>query len=409
MLFKVASAGLAYLVNILIAKFFLIEEVGQYFLFSTWIIIFSAFSKMGLDLNSVKVIPTFLSKDDNKGLNSYVKNVKGVMLINSIILGIPLTFIVYYLSKNYFIAAFSFLSLYAYATKDIYAAILRGHLEYVRSSIVLNISIPFFSVLILISIYFLSTNIISYTIFNISSIIALILGIYFMSNIYETNLLNPFKVEYKKAIKAINFIKYQITLLTVMIIWLPNILISFFFEVESVAIFNISNRTAVFISFIYIAIENYIAPKISSLYEKREYKKIEILLISMSKLAFLISSCLLLVFLIFSSEILLLFGEKYKDDNSFLVIMSCAQYINVISGNAASYLLMTGREEEVRKAYIIVVLVMITVLSIISFIFSNIFIFTIIYGIIISMYNIWLAFIVYRKYNLRVSFLQIEK
>lgn len=139
--------------------------------------------------------------------------------------------------------------------------------------------------------------------------------------------------------------------------WGIHIVAGAYVEAGQIAQLSIAQRIANLISFILIAVNFVIAPKIAQLYfEGRRAELAElarqaaVLLVGWSVPA-VIAIC------VFSTQIMTLFGSDYSNGAVFLVILCLGQLINAITGPANQLLVMSGHEKELRNLVCVAVLV----------------------------------------------------
>jgi len=401
---KIGSAALTYISNALVTRSVSTKDAGYYFLFTTIITIFSGISKLGLDIQSIKKVSVYSTHQKRNELEDYVNNTLLLLILFDLIIALPVISVTYFTIDNKTAIYFVGFALIFYSIKDVIAAMLRGIQQYYQAGFILNSSLPLLLTILLGLNFIFHQKLNIYLIYSISCFFSFFCGILFL-------LKNKiFKFSFKKDIKiasltkVINVNKYMITLFLMAINWLPNILVGFFLNVESVAVFNVINRTAVLISFIYIAAENYVSPKIASHFSQGNHRELELLLIKMSKVSFIVSTLVIIGTIAGSKYIMGFFGKNYVPYSSLFVLLAIAQYVNVLTGNAATFMIMTNREKVVKYIYLFTVVAIIILIPLTSS-FGNLYYVTISYALVIMLYNIALTVIAKLRYQTRVTFM----
>ncbi|ATG88502.1 hypothetical protein MKLM6_0220 [Methylomonas koyamae] len=120
----------------------------------------------------------------------------------------------------------------------------------------------------------------------------------------------------------------------------------------SVGVFEIATRGVDFFLFILNAINIAVAPTITSLHSKNEFRKLDKLISSCTYAIFFISLALFLVLYYFGDFLIeFLFGQKYIESYQPMVILAAGQLICASLGSMAGQLLiMTGHEKDTAKA-----------------------------------------------------------
>ena len=212
------------------------------------------------------------------------------------------------------------------------------------------------------------------------------------------------KIDLRALTKTIDPNKYLITISLMAINFLPNILVGSFLNVQSVAVFTVISRTSLIISYVYIAVESYIAPKIASHHVLGEVSEIRRLLVRLSKLSFAVSTVVVFCAIYFSKTIMHFFGKQYTEFYLLFDMMAIAQYLNVLTGSAGTFMIMTNRDVIVRNVYFFTIGGIIVLLPIAGH-FGNLTVAVGVYSALIICYNVTLTLIAKFKFDMRSTFL----
>lgn len=402
LLVKILSAVLTYSANALITNLLSLKDTGYYFLFITIVTLFSAINKLGLDFSSVKTVSILHSKNDIAAIRTYNYDILAVIVFFGLILCLPLSIVTFFSVHSVSAVLLSGVALILLTMKDVIASILRGIQKYYEAGFIQNSSLPLVLVIIFGFSYWRHLPINPYIAYAACASFCFCTGIFFLHRNQAFSFKKSFSVQAAK--KVINYNKYLISIFFMGITWLPNVLVSIFLDVESVALFNVVNRSAIIISFVYIAVENYIQPKIAAYHDRSEYSELQTLLVKMSKLSFVVSSIVVIGCIAFASLIMGFFGEIYASNSNLFVIMSVAQYLNVITGSAATFMMMTNREVVVRNVYLFTLIGICIIIPFVSYLL-NIYYTVLAYAVCLIILNVVLAIIARVKYKTSVSFL----
>jgi O-antigen/teichoic acid export membrane protein len=123
---------------------------------------------------------------------------------------------------------------------------------------------------------------------------------------------------------------------------------------KEVAFFRIAILGSGFIVIFMQVATSVIAPHFSRLYELRDYKKIEQLIIKVCCMLSLLTLPLFIIIILYSNEFInIVYGKEYSDAYTLLVILAFAQTISAIMGPIATVLLMTKHQKAVAYSTII--------------------------------------------------------
>jgi len=121
-------------------------------------------------------------------------------------------------------------------------------------------------------------------------------------------------------------------------------MLGMFRSTQEVGVYNVALRISMMTSITLMAINTIAAPKFAELWGKGDIKGLAKVAQQSTKLIFWTSFPILLLFLIFPSFILGIFGEEFKSGTLALVILALGQFLNAISGSVGYILMMTGHQ-----------------------------------------------------------------
>lgn len=127
------------------------------------------------------------------------------------------------------------------------------------------------------------------------------------------------------------------------ILYMPIFLIGYFLTNLEVGIYNISFKIALIVSFSLGAFQLIFSPTISNLFAKKNKQLILQLYQSITKWIFTISLITFFIIILFSEQLLSIFGEEFVAGSTVLVIMICGEIFNAVGGLAGNILIMSGR------------------------------------------------------------------
>lgn len=129
---------------------------------------------------------------------------------------------------------------------------------------------------------------------------------------------------------------------------------------SEVGIFAISQRLALLVSFILVAVNTVISPKISGLYAKGHIKDLKRLVQNSSLFLIIIAIPVLVVYLLFAGLLLGLFGDEFKEGTIVLSILAVGQFFHVAAGPVGLVLLMSGHEKIMMNNIIVSFVIVVT-------------------------------------------------
>ena len=135
--------------------------------------------------------------------------------------------------------------------------------------------------------------------------------------------------------------------------WTDIIMLGIYETEESVAIYSVALRIAGLTSLTLVAVNTIAAPKFIEFYFQKNILGLEKIVKQSSKLIFLTSFPLLIVYFLFPKFIMGLFGSEFILGSSVLIIISIGQFINAASGSVGSIMQMTDNQKKFQNIIII--------------------------------------------------------
>jgi O-antigen/teichoic acid export membrane protein len=183
--------------------------------------------------------------------------------------------------------------------------------------------------------------------YTYSSIISAILSLYY--GIRKFSSLSGGVV--KKTVKAI-FIK-TITIAAPMLYagsfallmnWIDILMLGFYRSGAEVGVFSAAQKVAGVISISLVAISSVVAPKFAEFYSKNDMQNLKKVAKQSTTIAFFTSIPIFLTLIVFSNEIMNLFGDGFIIGSTVLIIISTAQFINAICGPVGYLMQMSNNQ-----------------------------------------------------------------
>jgi O-antigen/teichoic acid export membrane protein len=127
--------------------------------------------------------------------------------------------------------------------------------------------------------------------------------------------------------------------------WISTFLLGYFATPEAVGIFSAAYRTSLLLQGIIMSFNTIFAPIISALHYREENKTLESLFKIVTKWVFSLGFPITLLVMIFSQEILAIFGQDFAIGTASLIVLSIGQFINSTTGPLGLLITMSGRSK----------------------------------------------------------------
>lgn len=357
--FKVIGAISLFCINILISNNYGAKYLGIYNLLFSIFQISSIFSRGGLDIYVVKVIPSL--NENVKLIGSFIYRSLSIILILSLLV-ISILFFGNNLINEYLFKTIDasnylqilILSIIPFTFFTVIPEILRGFQEIKLYSFLRNGSqsllILFFLFIIINYEYDDPINALFLGIV-FSFLLATLILVLFLKN-KDINLLKNKSIFSEPILRN----SYPMFLTSSMLFLMSNIdsfMISYFESEFSVGLYNACLRLSLLVTFILTAVNGYVKPKVSLLYSQSKKKQLKKLYEDSLKLIWIIVFPVIVILYSFPSFFLSIFGDEFISANVVLIILNTSFLINAGFGPIGPFLNMTNRQKLLMKILII--------------------------------------------------------
>ena len=352
---KVIAAGIAFGLNIVLARFLGADGTGIFFLAFTIVTITATVGRVGMENTLVRFVASNIAAEcPGKVLGVYQK----AMLYSfsaAAIVSVLLYLLAPWMSETVFrkpeldqplttmalaVVPLALLTLHAHA--------LQGLKKIAASISVLSIYVPLLTCAL--AILFVPTYGIDGAVgaYLLVTIVVMFLGRW----LWQRSTL-PFRMhtaEFNTSeLLSSSMPLFGATLMNMVITWSPILFLGVWESTENIGIYSAASRTAMLTSFVLIAVNNIAAPKFAALYEQGNMEALGSVARKSAKIMILLASPALLLFLLIPEFILSAFGEEFEKGAVVLMILAVGQFINVATGSVGYLLMMSGNEHLMRN------------------------------------------------------------
>ena len=365
MLFRIGGQLMGFLLTFVIAYFFGANGLGDYVLAIVVLKIFTLVSKLGLDTVSIKYIASYCAEKSYFGIVSFRKKALSIILITSIFSSIVMYFGASYIAEfiganSYHIKITSFfifpLSVFMFHYQN-----MRGLKEIGGYSFFFWTSQALFSLLaiLVLTIFSKDENIPLYA--YLISLIIISLGSFFSFSYFLKNKKNrnEFLLTNKISDSTVNILKISIPLMLAQAVhfimsWTdklmlgildsPDVISGVATNSAQIGVYHTAFKLSMFATIGLMAVKSIASPKFAELYKKNDLKILEKVTQQSTKLIFWTTLPLVIVFILFSEQLMLLFGEEFRIGIFSFIILSLGRVVVSFSGAAGNLLQMCGKQ-----------------------------------------------------------------
>jgi len=353
---RATGMGSGFLLTVVIARFLGAEGAGAFYLALTILTGASVVVRFGSD-NALMRSASNAVEDKNYSLllGKYLQATGLVIGIGTVVTCVGFS-AADYLANEIFsdpslntLFATTTLGVVPLSLVFLHSGVLKGIRRPVLASIVETVSLPLFSIgiLLALSLRLVMTAEVAISTYVVSALTTVIVGVaLFLVSVPRTS--GP-KFQPLEGLVKIAYPMMWIALLNYIVAWSPTLILGILEDPASVGLFNVSNRTARLMSFVLIVVNSVAAPRYAALYQKSRIKDIENIAIKTSFFMSIMVFPILLVIMIFPRAILSIFGGEFVGAEMILRIIGIGQFVNVVTGSVGFLLLMTGHEKVMRN------------------------------------------------------------
>jgi O-antigen/teichoic acid export membrane protein len=216
----------------------------------------------------------------------------------------------------------------------------------------------------LIDINFLSLNIDEkllplYSLYGAIIVTSILSAITVYKNI-STKLSPPLKTFTRKELISTSLPMLVITVASFILGNIGLFFLEMFTTTEQVGVFSIAFKISLVAGMILMVINTIAAPKFSEMYWSNELDNLQKILFFTSKLNFIFSFIPAAIIIIFSKQILSIFGAEFVQGQIILIILTIEQFINASTGSAGLLLNMAGQQSIAQKIIVFTLIISVT-------------------------------------------------
>ena len=365
---RILGLVLGYLFTLIITRTMGSEDWGEFTLTFIVLQLFSILTRLGFDLAGLRFFSIFFSNREMGKVKDLYKKILIGMIMSSIIGTIMIVLSANVISEYLFnkpnlkdsivvigfgILPFNLILLHGELLRSIrkiiHYALLVFCVQYLLSIIIL-IAVQYS--LIVLPNYGSSVTWVYLISILATSIMIIIIG---LRNIDYFNVEANHSLTYKTLF--VTSLPMMITNSTNLLMnWLSTILVGYYLLEQDVGIYNVAFKLSMLTGLSLQAVNAVSAPKFAAYYGVGNYDGLEKVIHDSTKLIFWISLPIILVFFIFPSFILGVFGEEFQVGVAVLIILTIGNFVNAISGSVGYLLQMTGYEKVMRNIMFITLL-----------------------------------------------------
>ena len=352
-LIRIGGQVMGFLLTLIIAHYFGAEGLGDYVLSIVVLRIFTLFSKLGMDTFSIRFIASFAMQGKWKSIWLLRNKIIRLLSITSLIFSL----LMYYFSQdiaNLVHAKVEHIRLNAFFVLPmvffmLHYQSLRGLKQIAQFSFFYRMAQSTFSIIsiFIITQFFVDGNVPVYAYLSSLTIVSLLAFIIFLNSynkIKQTSIDEQIEeLKYSEILKVSIPLMFAQSVQFIMA-WTDKLMLGNMMGSEEVGVYFTAFKLSMFASIALVAVNSIASPKFAELFGKKDFDGLKKVAHQSSKIIFLATLPLVLVFFVLPEFLLGLFGEEFKVGVKAFVFLSFGKLISSFSGSVGNILQMRGKQ-----------------------------------------------------------------
>lgn len=340
----VALSGLA--LSVVIARLYSAPEAGEFFLAFSVVTIAAVLTRAGLDNPVLRRVAV-----ENAPTDFLYRSIKSALIVN-LLLALPVLAI--YLVMPDWVKAVPLpylAAVFPFAASVLISQGLFGISRVISATLVFGGLAPTFFV---VQVLLLNKQLPLSVMFSLAWWLTFLIGLVFAGR-YRIMKIGSGLLSRIEIRDAIPFA--AAAAVTVIIQWLPHVMLGFFGLQAELAFFTAAERASILISFVLIAVNSVVAPRFARAHAESDWQTMAKTAHLVSRIALLAALPVFMAYVLFPELVMSIFGEEYVDYANILVIVSLGQLVNVACGSVFVILAMANLQKHIVFVLIVSLLV----------------------------------------------------
>jgi len=351
--YRVSGAGIAFLTQVLLARWMGAAELGIYVLAFSWLVTLSVISVAGFNGASMRFVGHGLAHGDHGYIRGFIRRARQIVLAVSFFVAISAAAI--YLSQsdlatdNRWIFLISMSAVPIFTLISLHVGLANAVSRFGLSFFPMNVARPFLFLVAICGVWYMDRQLSALLVMQLQWLIIVLVG-FTLIGLLERVL----RQTVEAATPVYETSLWTRTSISIMLMSLFNnyfpefsvIIIGFFLPSQEIAVYNAGYRVALLCYFGLSAVDAFMAPEMVRLYTTGDKNGLKRVINRATRLRFWMALLAVIVFVTTGEWILSIFGEEFVAGYNVLIILGVAQLIQAGVGPVARLLSITGYQNQ---------------------------------------------------------------
>jgi len=350
------GAGLAFMLNAMIARMLGAEGAGLYFLALSVTMIAAVIARLGLDNALLRFVAVHASKEE-WGL---VKGVFALGMRMALISSALLTLLCFILAP--WLAEYVFnkpdlgtplrwmsLGIMSFSLMMLMSECLKGMRRIRNAMLVSGVLYPLIALLLvwpLVTLFGVGGANAAYVLGTGG---AAVVGLIFWRRAMASHAAQPTSFPRDQLLASSRPLLVTSVINSAVLAWAPLLLLGIWGTTEETGIFGAATRLAMLLTFFLIAVNTVIAPKFAALFNEGEMETLAGIARKSALFISLAASPVFILFIVAGDWVMSVFGPGFEAGGQVLTILAAGEAVNSLTGPVGFILIMSGRERDARN------------------------------------------------------------
>ena len=369
---RIGGAALTFLSQVLLARWMGAAEFGMYVLAFSWCILLSSIATLGFPVAAIRFVGSALATNDPGYIRGFVRRGAQIVALAGILISAVGITIMWsgWLTDNTpqrYTLTLALLIVPVFAANTFFAGVANGLSRFPLSFLPANVARPLLFLSLVIAIW-LTTDVL-----DANRVILLqVLAIFVVSSVaiwmvrrHVDDSLDAEPAKYDTRI----WVRTAAPLLTLGLFngYFPEIniiLTGAYLPSDQVALFHISFRLALLVSFALFAVDAVSAPEAARLHASGDKSALQSVVNRATRLRFWVAMAAVLMFGFVGKFLLGIFGQEFVQGYWLLIILAVAQLVQAAVGPVARLMSVSGHQDRCLVVFVVALLILVALVTV---------------------------------------------
>lgn len=353
------GAGLAFLLNAVIARLLGAEGAGLYFLALSVTMIAAVIARLGLDNALLRFVSVHASKEEWSLVRGVFSMGMRMAIISSAILTLLCFVFAYWLSETIFNKPelgtplrWMSLGIMSFSMMMLISECLKGLRSIRNAMLVSGVLYPLIGLAVvwpLITLFGVGGANAAY-VFGTGG--AAVAGLLFWRRTMAGNAAPALTFPRDQLLASSRPLFVMSVINSAVLVWAPLLLLGIWGTTEESGVFGAATRLAMLLTFFLTAVNTVVAPKFATLFHEGKVETLAHIARKSALYITLAASPIFMLFFVAGDWVMSVFGPGFETGGRVLAILTAGQAVNSLTGSVGFILTMSGRESDARNVSI---------------------------------------------------------